>query len=89
VIANNMANLETVGFRRTWLFRPTAAGRSGDAQWAGMSNAMLDKIGGGALASPTRVDTSQGILEPPAIISTPRSPVPDFLLYPAPTASSG
>lgn len=65
VIANNIANAETVGFKRDLaLFqeRPTEAQESGAPQ--SETNQMLEKLGGGILASPTAVDDSQGELEP-------------------------
>jgi flagellar basal-body rod protein FlgF len=63
VIANNLANSETVGFKRhltAFQERPpesTAQGRPD------LSNAMLDNLGGGFLVSPTRIDLSEGELE--------------------------
>jgi flagellar basal-body rod protein FlgG len=63
VIANNLANAETVGFKRSLaLFQE----RRAEAQEQGRDNAsnpMLDKIGGGMLLAPTYVDQSQGTLE--------------------------
>jgi flagellar basal body rod protein FlgG len=63
VIANNLANSETVGFKKDlaqFRQRPVA---SQEAQYAGMSsNDLLDHISGGLLAEPTRVDLSQGPL---------------------------
>jgi flagellar basal body rod protein FlgG len=64
LIANNLANSETTGFKRdlaTFYQRPTA-----DQEMplkVGLSNKMLDKIGGGTFASPNQLDTSQGTLE--------------------------
>src|SRR5437588_7471981 len=63
VIANNIANSETIGFKRDLaLFqqRRTEAQERG----SGASNAMLEALGGGALALPMQVDTSQGEMEP-------------------------
>jgi flagellar basal-body rod protein FlgF len=65
VIANNLANSETVGFKRdlaTFAQRPTADQTHPLA--AGFGNPMLDKIGGGTFASPNYVDTTQGTLDP-------------------------
>ncbi len=64
VIANNLANVETAGFKKnlaTFRERLTA-GREHPAE-AGYSNPLLDNLGGGTLADPTRVDTSQGDFE--------------------------
>ncbi len=64
VIANNLANSETVGFKRDLaLFqeRKTAAHeRNRPGEW---SDPILEKIGGGILATPTLVDAHQGDLE--------------------------
>ena len=64
VIANNLANVETGGFKRAMAVfqeRPPEAAvdpsrRSG--------NPLLDRIGGGRLASPTAFDHGQGGIEP-------------------------
>jgi len=64
VISNNIANAETVGFKKDLaLFqqRPTAAQETGNLS---ASNRLLESLGGGIFASPTRIDTSQGDLEP-------------------------
>jgi flagellar basal-body rod protein FlgF len=64
VIANNLANAETVGFKKNLaLFRerPTAAQESPEKQ--GWSNPLLESIGGGTFAEPTVVDTAPGTLE--------------------------
>jgi flagellar basal body rod protein FlgG len=68
VLANNLANAETVGFKKdVALFnqrlteaqqRRLAPGRFNP------SSALLEGIGGGLLAHPTLVDTAQGELEP-------------------------
>jgi flagellar basal body rod protein FlgG len=63
VIANNLANSETVGFKRhfaTFQQRPTESQVQGRPD---LSDPMLDMIGGGFLQSPTQVDTSQGDVE--------------------------
>ena len=63
VIANNIANSETVGFKKDLaLFQQ----RRTEAQARGLpssSNRILEKLGGGILAAPTQMDTSQGDLE--------------------------
>jgi flagellar basal-body rod protein FlgG len=64
VISNNLANAETVGFKKDLAMfrqRPTAAEESpGKSGW---SNPLLEGIGGGTYAEPTVVDTSEGSLE--------------------------
>jgi flagellar basal body rod protein FlgG len=71
VIANNIANAETVGFKRDLaLFqeRLTEAqhrrfrGGMGDMQ----TNDQLEALGGGMFVSPTKIDTRQGEFEPTA-----------------------
>ena len=64
VIANNLANSESVGFKRdvaTFQARLTEAQHRGRP---GLSNRMLENLGGGILCAPTLVDTRQGELEP-------------------------
>lgn len=64
VIANNLANVETTGFKRAMAQfeqRPVESAALGRPD---LSNPMLDAIGGGIFVSPTRVDNSQGILQP-------------------------
>ncbi len=65
VVANNIANAETVGFKKDLaLFQQ----RRTEAQEMGLSpnqsNKMLEALGGGVQINPTRVDNSQGELEP-------------------------
>jgi flagellar basal-body rod protein FlgF len=64
VIANNLANSETVGFKKDLAMfrqRPTAAEEMpGKTGW---SNPLFEGIGGGTYAEPTVVDTSEGGLE--------------------------
>jgi flagellar basal-body rod protein FlgF len=63
VIANNLANSETIGFKRhlaTFQQRPVESDASGRPD---LSDPMLDDLGGGFLVSPTLVDTSQGEVE--------------------------
>jgi flagellar basal body rod protein FlgG len=65
VIANNIANSETTGFKRDLALlqqRPTPAEGFGPLDDSG--DPMLDSLGTGIFASPTTVDTSQGELEP-------------------------
>jgi flagellar basal body rod protein FlgG len=64
VVANNLANSEAVGFKRdvaTFQERLTEAQERGRP---GMSNRMLEMLGGGTFVSPAQVDTRQGELEP-------------------------
>ncbi len=64
VVANNLANSESVGFKRdiaSFKERLTEAQERGRP---GLSNPMLEKLGGGILASPSLVDSRQGDLEP-------------------------
>ena len=64
VIANNLANSETVGFKRDLRFfrnvTPRVQDRNKPGDW---SDPTLEKLGGGILATPTLVDTHQGDLE--------------------------
>jgi flagellar basal-body rod protein FlgG len=63
VIANNLANSETVGFKRhlaTFQERPVESQFDGRPD---LSNPMLDNIGGGFLVSPTQIDSTQGEFE--------------------------
>jgi flagellar basal-body rod protein FlgF len=63
VIANNIANAETVGFKKDLaLFqqRPTEAQSRGSLD---STNPLLEGIGGGLFIAPTQIDTGQGDLE--------------------------
>jgi flagellar basal-body rod protein FlgG len=63
VIANNLANAQTVGFKRTlaaFVQRRTEAAESGELE---STNRMLEGIGGGLFVAPTTVDYSQGRVE--------------------------
>lgn len=63
VIANNLANAQTVGFKRSLAL---VQQRRTEAQSLGKpaaSHPMLEAIGGGLLLAPTYVDHSQGALE--------------------------
>jgi flagellar basal-body rod protein FlgF len=63
VIANNLANSETVGFKRHQpLFRERLA-EAITARAPRASDPLLDLIGGGILAESTTIDFSQGELE--------------------------
>ena len=65
VISNNIANSETIGFKRDLaLFQERRTERADRGLAPGRSNAMLEALGGGVLASPTAIDKSQGELEP-------------------------
>jgi flagellar basal body rod protein FlgG len=77
VIANNIANAETVGFKRDLaLFQErlteaqeVRAGRGGSSfgrfnPAGGPTNDLLEPLGGGLLPAPTRVDNRQGEFEP-------------------------
>jgi flagellar basal-body rod protein FlgF len=64
VIANNIANSETVGFKKdlaVFQQRPTAARELGREK---QSDPLLENIGGGLLASRSAVDNSSGNYEP-------------------------
>ncbi len=63
VIANNIANADTVGFKRhlaVFQSRPTEAQAEGQPN---LSDPTMENIGGGFLVSPTMLDTSQGEME--------------------------
>ena len=66
VIANNIANAETVGFKRDLaMFQERlveSRARGGGPR--GRSDPILDRIGGGVFAQPTKVDHRQGEFEP-------------------------
>jgi flagellar basal-body rod protein FlgF len=64
VIANNIANSETVGFKKDLTMlqqRPTAAQETG--HWS-QTDALLEPMGGGLLAARPAVNTAPGDLEP-------------------------
>jgi flagellar basal-body rod protein FlgG len=65
VIANNLANVETIGFKRhTSHFRERLAqALEHRAPRGAMPDPRYDMIGGGLLVDPTRLDISQGELE--------------------------
>lgn len=65
VLANNLANAETVGFKRDLaMFQQRQPESVEDGTRKMWSNSILDEIGGGVFASPTALDRSQGELEP-------------------------
>jgi flagellar basal-body rod protein FlgF len=64
VISNNIANAETVGFKKDLAIlqqRPTAAQETGHEN---QTNPLLENIGGGLLAARLAVDTRAGEYEP-------------------------
>lgn len=64
VVANNLANSESVGFKRdvaSFRERLTEAQERGRP---GLSNPMLEALGGGIFCDPSLIDTRQGELEP-------------------------
>lgn len=64
VIANNMANVETVGFKRDLaLVQQRKLAAQELPMLAKFSEPLFDKIGGGQLVSPTATDHRQGTLE--------------------------
>ena len=64
VISNNIANAETVGFKRDLaLFQQRRTEVSERGLSPSQSSALLEKLGGGVFASPTLIDHTQGELE--------------------------
>lgn len=64
VIANNIANAETVGFKRDLaLFQQRRTEMREHGLSPSRSNALLEGLGGGIFASPTLSDRTQGELE--------------------------
>jgi flagellar basal-body rod protein FlgF len=64
VISNNIANAETVGFKRDLaLFQQRRTELSERGLAPSRSNALMEKLGGGVFASPTVMDHSQGEME--------------------------
>ena len=64
VIANNLANVETVGFKRDlaiFTYRATEAQTNGKQRY---TTAILEGIGGGIFSLPTVTDFSPSALEP-------------------------
>lgn len=63
VAANNLANVETVGFKPDRAFTiPRDAARVEDGLFAMPSNRMLERLGAGVLLAPTRTSHTQGSL---------------------------
>jgi flagellar basal body rod protein FlgG len=63
VIANNLANSETVGFKKDLaLFQERPVASQETAHAGDSSNDLLDNIGGGLLAMPSQIDMTQGEL---------------------------
>ncbi len=64
VIANNLANSETTGFKRsTTAFQQRLTAAQEQSAMQGKTDPTLEGIGGGLFASPTGVDMAQGDLE--------------------------
>jgi flagellar basal body rod protein FlgG len=64
VIANNLANSETVGFKKdVALFRERMTAAQEQRAKAGNSAGLLEQLTGGTWAAPTVTDSSQGDLE--------------------------
>ncbi|MBI1367594.1 MAG: flagellar hook-basal body complex protein [Planctomycetes bacterium] len=62
VAANNLANVQTMGFKRdltTFMQRLPASKENPGADEA---NALLDRLGGGLFVAPTKLDTTEGPL---------------------------
>ncbi|MBA3272857.1 MAG: flagellar hook-basal body protein [Chthoniobacterales bacterium] len=65
VIANNLANSETNGFRRDVpLFQERLTEAQSNRARFGQTNGLLEGLGGGFFASPSRIDTMAGDFEP-------------------------
>ncbi len=63
VIANNIANADTNGFKRSMALVRSRDVEAKAMRAAGLSNKLLDNIGGGQLLSPTYYDLTQGTIE--------------------------
>jgi flagellar basal body rod protein FlgG len=64
VLANNLANVDTVGYKPdTVAFRQRSAARIEDGLFTLPSNALLERLGAGTLVAPARMAMSQGTLE--------------------------
>jgi flagellar basal body rod protein FlgG len=64
VIANNLANAETVGFKKDLtMFRQRATAAAEQPGMLSYSNPTMEGIGGGTFAEPTALDTSPGSME--------------------------
>src|SRR6478736_5075772 len=64
VVANNLANSESVGFKRDVASFQERLTEAQQRRLPGRSNAMLEMLGGGIFARPTLVDSRQGEIEP-------------------------
>ena len=65
VIANNIANAETVGFKRdVALFKERLTEAQESRARAGDTNGLLEAIGGGMRLRPSHIDTAAGEFEP-------------------------
>ncbi len=63
VIANNLANSETVGFKRDLALFQERQTESREQHGARQGDPLLEGVGGGLYLSPTAIDTKQGELE--------------------------
>jgi flagellar basal-body rod protein FlgF len=64
VIANNLANSETVGFKRDLaMFQERATALRERGQAGDWSDPVQEKIGGGLLVTGTQIDREQGVLD--------------------------
>src|SRR5438874_13613265 len=63
VIANNLANVETVGFKRNVPLFQQRLTEAQTRRHPGDSDQLLDRLGGGLLCAPTLVDNTAGDFE--------------------------
>jgi flagellar basal body rod protein FlgG len=64
VAANNLANIETVGFKMDGSGTiPRAAAREEDGLWNEPSNRLLERLGAGVLLAPTTTRFTQGAIQ--------------------------
>src|SRR4051812_9018316 len=64
VIANNLANAETVGFKKDMaLFKERLTAAQEMRKGSSWTDPLMENIGGGTFATPTTVDTTQGELD--------------------------
>jgi flagellar basal body rod protein FlgG len=64
VVASNLANSESAGFKRDVASFQERLTEAQQRRLPGRSNAMLEMLGGGTFARPTLVDDRQGEIEP-------------------------
>ena len=64
VVANNLANSESVGFKRDVATFQQRLTEATERRRPELTNPLLEKLGGGIFASPSMVDARQGELEP-------------------------